>query len=39
MALALEQRQFKFEVQRVVMMEGRVLREEFDSQAIFWVYG
>ncbi len=30
-------RQFKFEVQQVLMDENKVLRKVFDSQEIVWV--
>jgi hypothetical protein len=32
-----ELRQFKTEVQQVLMSEIKVLRQAFDSQEIFWV--
>jgi hypothetical protein len=34
---AAEWRQFKSEVQQVLMSEIKVLRQAFDSQEIFWV--
>jgi hypothetical protein len=35
--LAWIQRQFKSEVQQVLMAEDKILRKAFDSQEIFWV--
>jgi hypothetical protein len=35
--LFLKERQFKSEVQQVLMAEDKILRKAFDSQGIFWV--